>query len=98
MIVLSGLLREYYATTTSFNWRTRIGSFSFPTCGGNPTSDAYTNSDANSYTDANTDANSYTDTYANANSDANPTPAPNAPSNLAGNAVSTDSDQSVVDG
>ena len=24
---------EYYATTTSFNWRTRIGSFRFPTCG-----------------------------------------------------------------
>ena len=28
---------EYYTTTTSFNWRTRIGSFRFPTCGGNPT-------------------------------------------------------------
>ena len=28
---------EYYTTTTSFNWRTRIGSFQFPTCGGNPT-------------------------------------------------------------
>src|ERR1041384_8294532 len=25
---------EYYATTSSFNWRTRIGSFRFPTCGG----------------------------------------------------------------
>src|SRR5687768_1817148 len=24
---------EYYATTSSFNWRTRIGSFKFPTCG-----------------------------------------------------------------
>src|SRR5687768_9546808 len=24
---------QYYATTTSFNWRTRIGSFKFPTCG-----------------------------------------------------------------
>jgi hypothetical protein len=28
---------EYYATTTSFNWRTRIGSFKFPTCGAVPT-------------------------------------------------------------
>ena len=28
---------EYYTTTTSFNWRTRIGSFRFPTCGGSPT-------------------------------------------------------------
>src|SRR5262249_28724797 len=28
---------EYYATTTSFNWRTRIGSFKFPGCGGAPT-------------------------------------------------------------
>ena len=28
---------EYYASTTSFNWRTRIGSFKFPTCGGSPT-------------------------------------------------------------
>ena len=28
---------EYYATTSQFNWRTRIGSFRFPTCGsGNP--------------------------------------------------------------
>jgi len=30
---------EYYATTTSFNWRTRIGSFKFPGCGGVPTPD-----------------------------------------------------------
>jgi hypothetical protein len=28
---------EYYATTTSFNWRTRIASFKFPGCGGTPT-------------------------------------------------------------
>ena len=27
---------EYYATTASFNWRTRIGSFKFPGCGGPP--------------------------------------------------------------
>jgi len=24
---------EYYATTSAFNWRTRIGSFKFPSCG-----------------------------------------------------------------
>jgi fibronectin type III domain protein len=29
--------QEYYATTTSFSWRTRIGSFKFPGCGGSPT-------------------------------------------------------------
>lgn len=28
--------QEYYATTSSFNWRTRIGSFKFPSCGGGP--------------------------------------------------------------
>src|SRR6185312_348466 len=28
---------EYYQTTTSFAWRTRIGSFTFPGCGGTPT-------------------------------------------------------------
>src|SRR5207244_12265364 len=28
--------QEYYPTTTSFNWRTRIGSFKFPGCGGAP--------------------------------------------------------------
>jgi len=28
--------QEYYPTTTSFNWRTRIGSFKFPGCGGPP--------------------------------------------------------------
>jgi hypothetical protein len=27
---------EYYSTTTSFNWRTRIGSFTLPGCGGTP--------------------------------------------------------------
>ena len=29
--------QEYYATTTSFAWRTRIGAFKFPGCGGSPT-------------------------------------------------------------
>jgi hypothetical protein len=28
---------EYYATTTSFAWRTRVGSFKFSGCGGAPT-------------------------------------------------------------
>jgi hypothetical protein len=28
---------EYYASTTSFNWRTRIGNFKFATCGGSAT-------------------------------------------------------------
>ncbi len=27
---------EYYATTGTYNWRTRIGSFKFPGCGGAP--------------------------------------------------------------
>ena len=31
--------QEYYATTTSFAWRTRIGSFKFPGCGGVQTPD-----------------------------------------------------------
>ena len=26
--------QEYYATTSSFNWRTRVGNFRFPGCGG----------------------------------------------------------------
>ena len=29
--------QEYYQTTSSFNWRTRIGSFKLPGCGGAPT-------------------------------------------------------------
>ena len=29
--------QEYYATTTSFNWRTRIGNFKFPSCSTSPT-------------------------------------------------------------
>jgi hypothetical protein len=30
--------QEYYSTTSQFNWRTRIGSFKFPGCGGPPPS------------------------------------------------------------
>ncbi len=46
---------EYYATTTSFAWRTRIGSFKFPGCGGiaNSNTDADSNTDAYSNADAN---------------------------------------------
>ncbi|HET6852468.1 MAG TPA: hypothetical protein VFH46_09085, partial [Pyrinomonadaceae bacterium] len=41
---------EYYPTTTSFNWRTRIGSFRFPTCGsGSPDSLVATVTADNSY-------------------------------------------------
>jgi hypothetical protein len=29
--------QEYYQVTSSFNWRTRIGSFKFPSCGGTTT-------------------------------------------------------------
>ena len=36
--------QEYYATNSSFNWRTRIGSFKFDTCG--VTSDTVTISKA----------------------------------------------------
>jgi subtilisin-like proprotein convertase family protein len=33
---------EYYATTTSFNWRTRIGSFRFPSCVANTPTPTFT--------------------------------------------------------
>ncbi|MEO6655957.1 MAG: hypothetical protein ABIO36_07710, partial [Pyrinomonadaceae bacterium] len=29
--------QEYYQTSGTFNWRTRVGSFKFTTCGGSPT-------------------------------------------------------------
>jgi hypothetical protein len=66
---------EYYSTTTSFNWRTRIASFKFPGCGGNPTP---------------TPTPTATPT-ATPTPTPTPTPsgAPNAPSNLAGTAVSS---------
>ena len=79
---------EYYATTSSFNWRTRIGSFRFPTCGGGnptptptPTPTPDTNSNSNTNADSNT--NSDSDTYANSSR------SPNAPTNLIGTPVST---------
>jgi hypothetical protein len=57
---------EYYATTTSFAWRTRIGSFKYPGCGGAPTPTP---------TPTPTPPPTPTPTPT-------PTPAPNAPSNL----------------
>jgi hypothetical protein len=63
---------EYYSTTTSFNWRTRIGSFKFPGCGGAPTP---------------TPTPTATPT-ATPTPTPTPTGAPNAPSNLTANAVS----------
>jgi fibronectin type III domain protein len=65
--------QEYYATTASFAWRTRIGSFKFPGCGGAPTPTP---------TPTPTPPPTPTPTPT-------PTPAPNAPSNLTGTAVST---------
>ena len=65
---------EYYSTTSSFNWRTRIGSFKFPGCGGTPTP---------------TPTPTATPT-ATPTPTPTPTPsgAPNAPSNLTGSATS----------
>jgi fibronectin type III domain protein len=66
---------EYYATTSQFNWRTRIGSFKFPGCGGAPTPTP-------SPTPTPTPTATPTPT---------PTPpaAPNAPSNLTATVVSS---------
>lgn len=64
---------EYYATTSQFNWRTRIGSFKFPGCGGGPPP---------SPTPTPTPTATPTPTPT-------PTPVPAAPSNLTATAVST---------
>ena len=64
---------EYYATTSQFNWRTRIGSFKFPGCGGAPTPTPTPTPTA-------TPTPTPTPT---------PTGAPDAPSNLVGTAVSS---------
>ena len=42
--------QEYYATTSQFNWRTRIGSFKFPTCAINRLTAANAGSGAGSVT------------------------------------------------
>lgn len=65
---------EYYSTTTSFNWRTRIGSFKFASCGGSPTP-----------TPTSTPTPSPT---ATPTPTPTPSPVPNAPSNLTATSVS----------
>ena len=60
---------EYYSTTSSFNWRTRIGAFKFPSCGGSPTPTP-------------TPDVSPTPTPPPPTPTPTPPPAPNAPSNL----------------
>ena len=71
--------QEYYATTASFSWRTRIGSFKFPGCGAAPTP---TPTPSPSPTATPTPTPSPTPTPT-------PTPLPAAPSNLSATAVST---------
>ena len=68
---------EYYSTTTSFNWRTRIGSFRFPGCGGAPTP---TPTPTPTATPTATPTPTPTPT---------PSGVPNAPSNLVANGVSS---------
>ena len=68
---------EYYSTTTSFNWRTRIGSFKFPGCGGAPTP---TPTPTPTATPTATPTPTPTPT---------PSGVPNAPSNLVANGVSS---------
>ena len=68
---------EYYSTTTSFNWRTRIGSFKFPGCGGAPTP---TPTPTPTATPTATPTPTPTPT---------PSGVPNAPSNLVANNVSS---------
>ena len=72
---------QYYATTSQFNWRTRIGSFRFPTCGGNPTP---TPTPTPSPTATPTPTVSPTPVPT-----PTPIPPPNAPTNLVGSAAST---------
>ena len=57
---------EYYPTTSQFNWRTRIGSFKFPGCGGSPTRlQPNSNADGNRDTDADADADANPDSDTN---------------------------------
>lgn len=68
---------EYYSTTSSFNWRTRIGSFRFPTCGAVPSP---TPTPSPTATPSPIPSPSPSPT---------PTPPPSAPSNLTATAVSS---------
>jgi hypothetical protein len=71
--------QEYIPANGSFNWRTRIGSFKFPGCGGVPTPTP-TPTPSGTPTPTPTPTPSPTPT---------PTPPPAAPSNLTATAVST---------
>ena len=73
---------EYYTTTTSFNWRTRIGSFRFPTCGGPPPTPTPTPDPSPSPSPSPTVSPTPVPTPT-------PPPVPNAPTNLNGIAVSS---------
>jgi len=76
---------EYYASTTSFNWRTRIGSFKFAGCGVNPTpTPTPTATPTPTVTPTPTPTPPPTPTPT-----PTPTPVPNAPSNLTATAVSS---------
>jgi hypothetical protein len=74
---------EYYPTTSSFNWRTRIGSFKFPGCGGAP-SPTPTPTPPGTPTPTPTPAPTPTPTPT-----PTPNPGPNAPSNLSATSVSS---------
>ena len=78
---------EYYAATTSFNWRTRIGSFKFPGCGGAPTPTP-TPTPSPSPTPTPTPSPSPSPTPTPTPSPT-PIPVPAAPTNLNGAAVSS---------
>jgi hypothetical protein len=66
--------QEYYQTTGTFNWRTRIGSFKFPGCGGIAPSPTPTVVPAATSTPTNTPVAVPTNTPINT-----PTPNPNSP-------------------
>src|SRR5437870_3400415 len=78
---------EYYASTSSFNWRTRIGSFKFPGCGGAPTPTP-TPTPVATPTPTPTPAPTPTPTPS-ATPTPTPTPALNAPTNLTATAASS---------
>src|SRR5207249_2780000 len=78
---------EYYASTSSFNWRTRIGSFKFPGCGGAPTPTP-TPTPTATPTPTPTPAPTPTPTPP-ATPTPTPTPALNAPTNLTATAASS---------
>jgi hypothetical protein len=76
---------EYYATTSSFNWRTRIGSFKFASCGSGGPTPTPTNTPSNTPTPTNAPTNTPTNTPTPTNT-ATATPpgitVPSTPQNL----------------